>query len=96
MIYLPGEGPSLKKDLAEEALSKILGKPMEKPMEVDQTIIEQVIALVTPEGTKKFPQDFIEPPIDDKEFDSIVVAGTPLQFAAGSNTLIISPKKLSL
>jgi len=89
MIYLPGEGPAFKRDLAEEALAKILGKPME----VDQTIIEQVIALIAPEGTKKFPQDFVEPPLDDKEFDSIDVAGTPLQFATGSNTLIISPKK---
>jgi len=89
MIYLPGEGPALRRDLGEEALSKILGKP--KGME--QTWYEQGIGLVAPEGVKRFPQDFLDMSIDNKEINVINVAGTLLQFAPGSNTLIVSPRK---
>lgn len=89
MIYLPEEGPGLNQNLAEEALSKILGKSKK----ADQAIIQQVIALVAPGGTKRFPEDFLQRPPDQSEFESIEVAGTPLQLATGSNTLIVSPKK---
>jgi|SRR3972149_7136762 len=88
MLYLPGEAPK-RAESGKTVLSKILSEPPE----YDKGLVEKVLSEVAPEGIKKFPEDFFEGYIDDKEMFEMVVPGTPLQLESNSQTVVISPKR---
>jgi len=89
IIYLPGEGPGVKYNGGKEALARILGKPTEQ----EESIIDQVIKEVVPEGIKEFPIDFSDEQLKKEELVEVEVPGTALILAPNSQTLITSPKK---
>lgn len=89
MIYLPGEAPEARGNLGKRALSKILKKPSQN----DRGLLEKILSEVTPEGVKKFPEDFLNDCGDDKKLHEIAVPGTPLQLERNSQTIVVSPRR---
>ncbi len=89
MIYLPGEAPKSRADVGRTALSKILNEPSEH----EQALVEKVLSEVSPEGTKKFPEDFLRGCVEDEDMRKIMVSGTQLQLDPNSQTMIVSPKR---
>ena len=90
MIYLPGDAPKSRGELGKAALSRIFDEPHDH----DKGLVEKVLSEVAPQGIRKFPDDFLEVPLDHGEMIEVVVPGTPLQLDPHSQTIVNSPLRL--
>ena len=89
MIYLPGDSPTSRDELGSKALSKILNEPAEH----EQALLEKVLSEITPEGAKKFPEDFLRGWAEDEKMHELALPGTRLELDPNSETIVTSPKR---